>query len=129
MHTLRMAFLAPAIVDLMLACLVIYRMIGVADDSLVPRGQFAGAAASWGVLLLVGLARPVERAWILPPTALIIGCIGAAFVVGFMAGTVEAGRLVFVLLICAALIWLCWAGWSHANEYAAARNSQDDGGP
>ncbi|NNE21494.1 MAG: hypothetical protein HKN11_02680 [Rhizobiales bacterium] len=129
MHSLRMAFLVPAIADFAIGCLAIYRMIGVADDSLVPRGQFAGVAICWGVLLLVGLARPVERAWILRPTALVIACIGAAFVMGFMAGTVEAGRLAFVLVVCSALIWLCWAGWRQASQCVAAQNARDHDRP
>ena len=114
-HILRMAFLAPAIVDFVLAALTVHRMSGIVDDSLVPRGQFAGAAFCWAVLLLAGMARPVERAWILLPTAIVIGCIGTAYLLGFLAGTVETSRLVLILLSCAAMIWLCWTGLRQAR--------------
>ena len=60
MLILRMAFLVPAIVDFAIAALTLYRMIGVVDDSLVPRGQFAGAAFCWGLLLLLGAGMEQE---------------------------------------------------------------------
>ena len=116
MLILRMAFLAPALVDFVLASLTVYRMIGVVDESLVPRGQFAGAAFCWGLLLLLGLAKPVERAWILQPTAMVIGCIAVAVSLGFMAGIVSISRLAVVLMLCGTMIWLCWAGLRHAGE-------------
>lgn len=111
-----MAFLAPAIADFVLAGLTAYRMIGVVDDSVVPRGQFAGVAFCWGVLLLAGMAKPVERAWILLPTAMVIGCIAAAFLIGFIAGTVEIARMTLVVVLCGTMIWLCWAGMKHASR-------------
>ncbi len=116
MHILRMAFLAPAIADFVLASLTAYRMIGVVDDSVVPRGQFAGVAFCWGVLLLVGMAKPVERAWILLPTAMVIGCIAAGYFLGFLTGTVSLARMTPVLVLCGTLIWLCWAGMKHASR-------------
>ena len=116
MLILRSAFLAPAVADFALAFLTLFRMIGVTDDSLIPRGEFAGVAFCWAVLLLVGYKKPVERAWILGPTARVIGCIGAAFLLGFMVGVVSALRVAFVLMLCAALIWLCLAGLQRARN-------------
>ncbi len=116
MHIIRLAFLVPAIVDFVLAILTLYRMIGIADDSLVPRGQFASVAACWTLLLLMGLMKPVDRAWILGPTALVIGCIGVAFFFGFMAGTVSVARMVLVFVLCGTMIWLCWAGLKYASN-------------
>lgn len=124
MHILRLAFLAPAIVDFVLAALTLYRMIGVVDDSLVPRGQFASAAACWTLLLLIGMAKPVERAWILLPTAILIGCIGVVFFLGFMAGTVSVARMVLVLVLCVTMIWLCWAGLKYVSNYQNGKELQ-----
>ena len=124
MHILRMAFLAPAIADFVLAALTVYKMSDIVDDSLVPRGQFAGAAFCWGILLLAGMARPVERAWILLPTAIVIGCIGAANLLGFLEGTVETGRLVLILLLCVAMIWLCRMGLRQAQAYRSRAEFQ-----
>ena len=118
MLVLRMAFLVPATADFALAILALYRMIGVVDDSLVPRGQFAGAAFCWGVLLLLGMRKPVARAWILQPTAVVIGCIATAFVVGFVAGVVPIARMALVLVLCGTMIWLCWAGLKKAEVLA-----------
>ena len=118
MLVLRMAFLVPAVVDFALAILTLYRMIGVVDDSLVPRGQFAGAAFCWTVLLLVGRRKPVARAWILQPTAVLIGCIVTVFVVGFVAGVVSIARMALALVLGGAMIWLCWAGLKKAEILA-----------
>ena len=117
----RLAFLAPAIADFALASLTFHRMLGIGDDSLVPRVQLAGVALCWGILLLYGMNRPVERVWILGPTAMVIGCIAAAYLVGFIAGTVGAGTLVFTQLICATMIWLCW------TALRRVRNLKDGG--
>lgn len=118
MLVLRMAFLVPATVDLALAILTLYRMTGVVDDSLVPRGQFASAAFCWTVLLLLGMRKPVARAWILQPTAVLIGCIATVFVVGFMAGVVPIATLALILVLCGTMIWLCWAGLKNAKVLA-----------
>ena len=117
MLILRMAFLVPAMADFALAALTLYRMIGVVDDSLVPRGQLAGAAFCWGLLLLLGMGKPVARAWILRPTAIVSGCIAAASVVGLVAGVVPIARMALVLALCGAIIWLCWAGLKHASNH------------
>jgi hypothetical protein len=91
-------------------------MVGVSDDSLVPRGQFAGAALSWGLLLLLGMRKPVERAWILQPTAVVIGCIFVAVFVGFTAGVVPMATLAVALVLCATMVWLCWVGSKYAKN-------------
>ena len=62
MFYLRLAFLFPALADFVLAGLTLFRSVGIVDLSIVPRVQFAGVAFAWGVLLLVGLARPIARA-------------------------------------------------------------------
>ncbi len=113
---LRLAFLAPAIADFVLSALTLYRMIGIVDDSLVPRGQFAAAAFCWTILLLLGMVKPVERAWILLPTAIIIGCIALAYLWGFVANVVPVATLALVWMLCGTMIWLCRAGLKHAND-------------
>jgi hypothetical protein len=112
MNLLRMAFLAPALADFYLASLTLWNMSGVVDDSLVPRGQFAAVAFCWGIFLLLGMAsRPVERAWILLPTALVIGLIGVAYANAYMAGAVEDGQMARVVVLVITFMWLCWRGW------------------
>ena len=115
MLQLRLAYLAPAIADFALAAIALYGALGITDDSILPRLQFASVAFCWGLFLLMGLKQPIERAWILAPTALVIGCIGAAFLVSFATGAVSLPRLVIALTLCATLIWLCWAGRAYAR--------------
>ncbi len=124
MLILRMAFLVPAIADFALAFLTLYRMIGVVDDSIVPRGQLAGVAFCWGLLLLVGLAKPVERAWILQPTAIVIGCIAVALFWGFRVGIVPTTSMAFAFMLCGTMIWLCWVGLKYASDYQSRKELQ-----
>lgn len=116
MVVLRLAFLVPALADFILAVLAVFRMVGVTDESLVPRGQFAAVAFSWGLLLLLGMKKPVERAWILYPTAIVIGCIFLAVFVGFNAGVIPMAMLTIALVLCAMIIWLCLAGLKNARD-------------
>ena len=117
MFTLRLAFLAPAIADFLLAFLALYGATGIVDDSLLPRLQFASAAFCWGILLLVGLAQPIQRAWILVPTALVIGGIGVAYFAAFATGNISLLRLLLAAVLCATMIWLCLAGAARASHH------------
>ena len=123
MVVLRLAFLVPALADFILAVLTVYRMVGVTDDSLVPRGQFAAVVFSWGILLLLGMRKPVERAWILHPTAIVIGCIFLAVFVGFIAGIIPVAMLATALVLCAMMIWLCLAGLNNARDVSPTEAS------
>ena len=116
MLRLRLAYLTPAIADFVLAAMTLFRMRAVDDDSLVPRAQFAGAAACWGILLLLGMAKPVQRVWILWPTAIVIACVAAAFVLGYSADVVSLERMVFVVVLSGSMIWLCWSGVTVARD-------------
>ena len=123
MVVLRLAFLVPALADFILAVLAVFRMTGVTDESLVPRGQFAAVAFSWGILLLLGMRKPVERAWVLHPTAIVIGCIFLAVFVGFIAGVVPMAMLTIALVLCAMIIWLCLAGSRYAKDVSLTEES------
>ena len=124
MFLLRLAFIVPAVADFVLAGLTLNRMIGVTDASVLPRAQFVAVASCWGLLLLLGLIRPVERAWVLLPTAIVIAGIALAFTFAFMTGTVGAGRLSSVLFLAASTIWLCWAGLNFAKGARQVQPSQ-----
>ena len=123
MVVLRLAFLVPALADFILAVLTVHRMAGVTDDSLVPRGQVAAVAFSWGILLLLGMRKPVQRAWILQPTAIVIGCIFLAVFVGFIAGVVPMAMLAIALVLCVTMIWLCLAGSKIARDMSLTKES------
>lgn len=118
MTLLRLAYFVPALADFLLAGLTLFRMAGVSDASLVPRAQFAAVTFCWGLFLLAGMARPVERAWALPPTALVIGLIATGYGYGFTTGHIEPWRLLAVLVASAAMIGLCTAGYRTARRMA-----------
>ena len=120
MLVLRMAFLLPALVDFVLSVLTLLRMGGVSDDSLLPRAQFAAVAFFWSLLLVVGLWKPVERSWILRPTALVIGGIGAAYLFAFWNGVIPLGTMALAVTLALALIALCWIGWTRGASFARA---------
>ena len=116
MHIVRLAFLSPAVTEFVLAALTLNRMIEVIDDSLVSRIQFSGVAFFCGILLLLGMRKPVERARILQPPAIVIGCIAAAFLLGFAKVVISIARMLLVMILSATKIWLCWAGLTYARD-------------
>ncbi len=56
---------------------------------MVPRLQFAGVAFAWGVLLLIALARPLDRTWVLWPTWLAVAGVLTAIGIGHASGVVS----------------------------------------
>ncbi len=104
---LRLAFLLPALADFWLSASTVAGMRGVVDESLLPRGQFAAVALAWGILLLAGLSRPVSRAWVLRPTALVIAGIGCAFLYAVVAGALPLWRAGVGVVVVVFLAWLC----------------------
>ncbi|WP_420411425.1 hypothetical protein [Roseibium sp.] len=121
MTLLRMAFLLPALTDFGLAFLNLYRMIGITDASVVPRAQFAAVAFCWGLFLLMGLRRPIERAWILLPTTLVITLIAGGYIFGYSTGVIGPIRLAFVLIYSGTLVVLCLFGIRQARQLRAAK--------
>ena len=79
----------PGAADFLLSGLALLRAIGIADESIVPRLQFAGVAFAWGMLLLFALARPLERSWVLLPTWLVVAGVLIAIGIGYVTGVVS----------------------------------------
>ena len=121
---LRLAFLLPALADFVLAGLTLFRSAGIADPSIVPRVQFAGVAFAWGVLLLVGLIRTVERAWILLPTMIAITGVLLGLVAGYTAGFVETETMVFSVLVGGIMVGCGWLGLRFAGSTKTPVNKQ-----
>ena len=88
MKALRTAYLLPALADFYLAAITVLRTAGVNDASVVPRLQFAGVAFAWGVMLLLAMARPIDRAWVLWPTGLAVASVAGAICYGYWVGVV-----------------------------------------
>ena len=124
MISLRLAFLLPALADFVLAGLTLFRSAGIADPSIVPRVQFAGVAFAWGVLLLVGLIRPVERAWILLPTMIAITGVLLGLVAGYTGGFVEAETMVFSVLLGGIMVGFGWLGLRFVGSTKAPVDKQ-----
>ena len=119
MFLLRLAFILPALADFLLAVLALSGTSGIADPSILPRVQFAGVAFAWGCLLLVGLIRPIERAWILLPTMIAIAGVLMGFVVGYVAGDVRFERVTLNVVLGGIMIVLGWWGVRFAATAAS----------
>ena len=59
-----------------------------------PMGLMSAVAFSWGILLIMANSKAVERRWILIPTSIVVGLLGA---VGLHAGI--SGILPFIRVI------------------------------
>jgi len=127
MTILRIAFILPALADFLLAGLTLTRAIGVEDDSIVPRLQFSGGAFAWGIMLLFALARPVDRAWVLIPTAIVVACVVIAVGVGYLMGVVGGVSAASAVFMGAAIFSFGFLGLRFANLRAS--QDQSTGAP
>ncbi len=119
MTALRIAFFLPALADFLLAGLTLMRMAGVGDDSIVPRLQFAGVAFAWGIMLLFALARPVERAWVLLPTALAVAGVSVAICIGYFAGVVGLVSAIMAVTWALVIFAFGYLGLRYAHAVAS----------
>ena len=112
----RAAYLVPVIVDFYLSADTLADLFtGVTVDTL-PSLRFASVAFAWGVLLLLGLRRPLDRAWILWPTILVVTLVSLSSVPGYGAGELPAARLALSLGLGAVIVALCLLGISYARR-------------
>lgn len=118
---LRLAYILPAVADFWLSASTLTGMKGVTDESLLPRGEFAAVAAFWALLLLFGLRRPVERAWVLLPTALVILGVGAAFLWAALAAAIPFWRTALAVPLALALSWLAFTEWNATRQGTGVR--------
>ena len=83
---LRTSYWVAAIVDFIVAIVVLIpERMGV-DKFVYPMGLMAAVAFSWAVLLILADRKPLERRWVLPPTILVVFLLGVA---GLYAGVTE----------------------------------------
>ena len=104
---LRASYWVAAVADFVVAVLVLIPARMGVEEVVYPMGLMSAVAFSWGVLLLVADRKPVERRWVLCPTALVVLLLG---LVGVYAGFAEllppervvpstiAAALIFALL-------------------------------
>ncbi len=83
---LRIAYWTAAIVDFIVAILVLIPGRMGVDLYVYPMGLMSAVAFSWSVLLIFADRHPVERRWMLIPTILLAALLG---VVGLHAGLTE----------------------------------------
>ena len=119
---LRLAYLLPALADLWLSVSTLVGMRGVANESLLMRGEFAAVTALWALILFMALARPYERAWVLLPTAIVVLGIGAAFSWAAFAGAIPLWRAGLALGLVLPLSWLAFTEW-HATSLRGTKNA------
>jgi drug/metabolite transporter (DMT)-like permease len=68
---LRISYWSAAIGDFFLAILILVPQISGNTHYSVTMGMMAGAAFSWGIIMIFADRKPIERRWILLPTILV----------------------------------------------------------
>jgi len=91
---LRIAYWTAAIADFVVAILVLIPSRMGVTNYVYPMGLMSAVAFSWGVLLIFADRHPLERRWILLPTAVVVALLG---VVGFHAGFTKIIPLVRII--------------------------------
>jgi len=93
-NLLRASYWVAAIVDFIIAILVmIPERMGV-TGFVYPMGLMSAVAFSWAVLLIIADRKPVERRWVLLPTMLVAFLLGVAGVYAVIVGVIPAGRII-----------------------------------
>ena len=109
MILLRASYWVAAVVDFVVAFLVLVpERMGV-DGYVYPMGLMSAVAFSWGVLLLIADRKPLERKWVLLPTALVVLLLGLAGVHAAFTGLLSVQRVlgssVVVVLVLSLLLY------------------------
>ena len=91
---LRIAYWIAAIVDFVIAILVLIPARMGVTHYVYPMGLMSAVAFSWGVLLILADRHPLERRWILIPTIVVVALLG---IVGLHAGLMEVIPLIRII--------------------------------
>ena len=91
---LRIAYWIAAIVDFVIAILVLIPARMGVTHYVYPMGLMSAVAFSWGVLLILADRHPLERRWILIPTIVVVALLG---IVGLHAGLMGVIPLIRVI--------------------------------
>jgi hypothetical protein len=97
-------------------------MAGVEDESIVPRLQFASVAFAWGIMLLFALARPVERSWVVLPTALAVAGVSSAICIGYVASAASAASALLAVVTALVIFVFGYFGLRFAHDEASQAN-------
>lgn len=86
-HTglIRTSYWVAAIADFVVAVLALIPARMGVEGFVYPMGLMSAVAFSWGVLLLIADRKPVERKWVLLPTALVVFLLGVAVLYAALA--------------------------------------------
>jgi hypothetical protein len=98
---LRIAYWTAAIVDFVVAILVLIPARMGVTHYVYPMGLMSVVAFSWGVSLLIADRRPVERRWFLIPTILVVALLGIIQLHAGLTGLIPMVRIIpsFIMTI------------------------------
>ncbi|UCG85721.1 MAG: hypothetical protein JSW71_17645 [Gemmatimonadota bacterium] len=113
-HTglIRTSYWVAAIADFVIAVLALIPARMGVEGFVYPMGLMSAVAFSWGVLLLIADRKPVERKWVLLPTALVVFLLGVAVLYAALAGLIPIQQVLAscaaVVLVLALLLYTCY---------------------
>ncbi len=109
---IRTSYWVAAIADFFVAVLALIPARMGVEGFVYPMGLMSAVAFSWGVLLLFADRKPVERRWVLLPTALVVFLLGVAVLYAAFAGLIPMRQAIAsctaVVLVLALLLYTCY---------------------
>ena len=109
---IRTSYWVAAIADFVIAILVLIPSRMGVPGYVYPMGLMSAVAFSWGVMLVVADRKPVERKWVLYPTALVVLLLGAAGAHAAATGLLPLSRVIAsstaVVVVLALVIYTCY---------------------
>jgi hypothetical protein len=103
---LRLSYWVAAIADFIIAVLVLIPARMGVEEFVYPMGLMSAVAFSWGVLLILADRKPMERRWVLVPTALVVFLLGCAGAYAGFRQLIPAERVVGSSIVVAAVLIL-----------------------
>jgi hypothetical protein len=109
---IRTSYWVAAIADFIVAVLVLIPDRMGVSAFVYPMGLMSAVAFSWGVLLILADRKPMERKWVLLPTALVVFLLGVAgayaAIIGILPVRRIAGSSTAVVIVLCLLIYTCF---------------------
>ena len=101
---LRLSYWSAAIADFGIAALILVPVRMGAEELEYPMALAATIVFFWGVLLLFADRRPLERRWVLVPTAMVVASLTLVRTIFVLKGAVASSLGILVLGVALAVL-------------------------
>jgi hypothetical protein len=120
---LQIGFWVPAVVDIIMAFLILIpEQVGL-TSYVYPMGLVSAIAFSWGIMLLIAARKPVERRWILVPTMFVILMIIVATALSLIINAVTFNQGIINIIIGGIVFSLVLFGYQQSRHLKTNHDS------